>query len=77
MMTTRAKTIGDQGLDGICLKIETTKPEDSTIFQTLFGPPGEKLQETSPPFPSVEALEGVKTGSSEVLLTTRHCNESL
>eukprot|EP00547_Thalassionema_nitzschioides_P002497 CAMPEP_0194204436 /NCGR_PEP_ID=MMETSP0156-20130528/3951_1 /TAXON_ID=33649 /ORGANISM="Thalassionema nitzschioides, Strain L26-B" /LENGTH=230 /DNA_ID=CAMNT_0038930445 /DNA_START=198 /DNA_END=887 /DNA_ORIENTATION=+ len=76
MMTTRSKIIGVDGLDGIRLKVETTKPEDSTIFQTL-GPLGKMLQESSPPFPSGEALERANPGSSEVMLRTSYCDDSL
>lgn len=77
IMTTRAIINGVDGLDGVCLKIETTKPEDSTILQTLFGPFGKVIQENSPAFPSGEALEQTKAGSSEIILRTSYCDESL
>eukprot|EP00548_Thalassiothrix_antarctica_P000513 CAMPEP_0194135778 /NCGR_PEP_ID=MMETSP0152-20130528/5855_1 /TAXON_ID=1049557 /ORGANISM="Thalassiothrix antarctica, Strain L6-D1" /LENGTH=184 /DNA_ID=CAMNT_0038832169 /DNA_START=255 /DNA_END=809 /DNA_ORIENTATION=- len=68
MMTTRATITGVDGLDGVRLKIDTTKPEDSTIFETLFGPIGKTIQENSPAFPSGEVLEQTKPGSSEIIL---------
>jgi PAP_fibrillin len=77
IMTTRASIVGIDGLDGIRLKIETTKPEDSTIVKMLFGPLGDIVNENAPPFPSGEALERVSPGSSEVILRTTFCDEGL
>jgi hypothetical protein len=77
IMTTRAAITGVEGLDGIRLKIETTKPEQSTVLQTLFGPFGAIVNENAPAFPSGEALEQVKPGSSEVILRTTFCDEGI
>lgn len=77
IMTTRATIVGIDGVDGIRLKIETTKPEESTIVKTLLGPLGDVVNENAPPFPSGEALEAVRPGSSEVVLRTTFCDEGL
>jgi len=78
IMTTRATIMGADGVDGIRLKIDTTKPEDSTLVKTLFlGPLGDIVNENAPPFPSGEALERVSPGSSEVILRTTFCDEGL
>ena len=77
IMTTRATIMGADGVDGVKLKIETTKPEESTAVQTLFGPFGAVINENAPAFPSGEALEKVKPGSSEVVLRTPYCDEGL
>lgn len=77
VMTTRATIVGVEGLDGIRLKIETTKPEQSTIVKKVFGPLGDVVNENLPPFPSGAALERVKTGSSEVVMRTTYCDEGL
>ena len=77
IMTTRASITGVEGLDGIKLKIETTKPEESSLVQTLFGPLGAVINENAPAFPSGEALEKVQVGSSVVLLRNTYCDESL
>jgi PAP_fibrillin len=77
IMTTRASIVGIDGLDGIRLKIETTKPEDSTLVKVLFGPLGDLVNENAPPFPIGEALERVSPGSSEVILRTTFCDEGL
>jgi len=77
IMTTRATIIGIDGLDGIRLKIDTTKPEDSTILQILFGPFGSVIQEYSPAFPSGNVLEQTKSGSSEIILRTSYCDKHL
>ena len=69
--------MGTEGVDGIRLRIETTKPEESTVVQTLLGPLGAVVNENAPPFPSGEALERVKPGSSEVVLRTSFCDEGL
>lgn len=77
IMTTRATIVGADGEDGIRLKIETTKPEKSTIIETLFGPLGDVVNENAPPFPSGECLEIIQPGSSEVVLRTTFCDEGL
>jgi hypothetical protein len=76
VMTTRASIIGSSGLDGIRLKIETSKPEDSTAIKVL-GPLGAALDDNLPPFPSGEALEKVMPGSSQVVMRTTFCDEGL
>jgi len=76
MMTTRVTIIGAEGIDGLKLRVDTTKPEDSTFLQKL-GPLGEFLNENAPPFPSGETLERVARGSSEVIMTTTYCDETL
>ena len=77
IMTTRATILGPDGVDGIRLKVETTKPEDSTIVKTVLGPLADIVNENAPPFPSGEALERVSPGSSEVILRTTYCDEGL
>ncbi len=76
IMTTRCNVLSAEGLDGLCLKVITTKPEDSTILQKL-GPLGELVNSSSPPFPSGEALESAAPGSSEVVMRTTYCDEGL
>jgi hypothetical protein len=76
IMTTRCTIEGEQGLEGIRLKVETTKPEDSTVLQKL-GPLGSFLNDNSKPFPSGEALEKVVEGSSRVCMVTTFCDEGL
>ncbi|CAB9523925.1 PAP_fibrillin [Seminavis robusta] len=76
MMTTRGSIIKAEGLDGLRLKIETTKPEESTILQKL-GPLGSTINENAPPFPSGEALERVQPGSSEVVMLTTFCDDGI
>lgn len=77
IMTTKAEILGIEGVDGIRLKIETTKPEDSTAVKKLFGPLGDFVNENAPPFPSGDALERVIPGSSEVIMRTTFCDEGL
>jgi hypothetical protein len=77
IMTTRASIVGVNGVDGIRLKVETTKPEDSTIVKTLFGPLAVTVNDRAPAFPSGEALERIAPGSSEVNMRTTFCDESL
>lgn len=76
IMTTRASILNVEGLEGLKLKIETTKPEESTILQKL-GPFGKVIDDNSPPFPSGEALEKVMPGSSQVIMQTTFCDEGL
>ena len=75
-MTTRCIIEGVEGLEGIRLKIETTRPEDSSVLSKL-GPLGAFVNENSSPFPSGEALEKVQPGSSKVVMVTTFCDESL
>lgn len=77
IMTTRGTITGFDGIDGIKIKIETTKPEKSTAIATLLGPFGDVINENLPPFPSGDALERVVPGSSEIVLRTTFCDESL
>lgn len=77
IMTTRATITKIDGVDGIKLKIDTTKPEDSTIVQKVFGPLGATVNENLPPFPSGDALEQVVPGSSEVIMRTTFCDEGI
>lgn len=75
-MTTRCSIVREQGLESIILKVDTTKPEDSTVLQKL-GPLGSFLNENSQPFPSGDALERVSEGSSTVCMVTTFCDEGL
>lgn len=77
IMTTRGVITRAEGLDGLRLKIETTKPEDSTFVKTFFGPLASTINESAPPFPSGEALERVAPGSSEVVMLTTFCDDGL
>jgi hypothetical protein len=77
IMTTRGSIVGIEGLDGIRLRVETTKPEDSTLVSKLFGPLGDVINENLPAFPSGEALERAMPGSSEVVMRTTFCDEGL
>lgn len=76
MMTTRADITGALGVDGLTIRIDTTKPEDSTALSTL-GPLGSLLNDNLPPFPSGEALEQVSPGSSTVIMRTTFCDDGL
>ena len=76
IMTTRADITGTVGVDGLTIRIDTTKPEDSTILQKL-GPLGSLLNDSLPPFPSGEALEQVQPGSSTVTMRTTFCDDGL
>lgn len=77
IMTTRASITGADGLDGLKLRIETTKPEESSVVNTLLGPLGAAVNENAPAFPSGEALEQVVPGSSEVIMKNSFCDDSL
>jgi len=77
IMTTRGTITGVVGIDGIKIRIESTKPEDSTAVKTIFGPLGDTINGALPPFPSGDALEQVKEGSSEVIMLTTFCDEGL
>lgn len=76
IMTTRCSILCEDGVDGLRLKVKSTKPEDSTILQKL-GPLGEFVNSSSPPFPSGEALESVVAGSSEVVMRSTYCDAGL
>ena len=76
VMTTRCTVLGSDGSDGLRVKVESTKPEDSTILQKL-GPVGQIINSSSPPFPSGEALEKVAPGSSEIVVRNTYCDEGL
>ncbi|KAI2513375.1 hypothetical protein MHU86_1146 [Fragilaria crotonensis] len=77
IMTTRGTIIGVQGLGGIRVKIETTKPEKSTVLQTLLGPLGAVVNENLPAFPSGDALEQIRPGSSEVVIRNTYVDDSV
>ena len=76
IMTTRADITGSVGVDGLTIKIDTTKPEESTALEKL-GPLGALLNENLPPFPSGQALEQVVPGSSTVVMKTTFCDDGL
>ena len=63
-------------LDKVKLRIDTTKPEESTVLKKL-GMFGELVAENSPPFPSGEALDKVSPGSSTVEMTTSFCDTTM
>ena len=86
MMTTRASVIGihsnylDNNRRGceLRIKIETTKPEQSTILQKVFGEQyGTMINDMLPSYPSGESLEQVAPGSSEVIVSTTFCDPTL
>jgi hypothetical protein len=84
MMTTRASVVGcnnnsdeSQGCE-LRIKIETTKPEQSTILQKVFGEQyGTMINDMIPPYPSGETLEQIVPGSSEVIVWTSFCDPTL
>lgn len=76
IMTTRCSILSVDGLDGLRVKVESTKPEESTILKKL-GPLGELLNDSAPPFPSGETLEQVSPGSSEIVMRTTYCDEDI
>jgi hypothetical protein len=78
IMTTRAEIIGAVGVDGLKIRIDTTKPEDSTAIKTLFpGPLASMVNDSLPPFPSGEALERIQPGSLTVIMRTTFCDDGL
>lgn len=77
IMTTRGTIVGIDGVDGIKIQVDTTKPEQSTVLKTLLGPLGPLLNENLPPFPSGQALERLQPGSSQVIMRTTFCDEGL
>jgi len=76
IMTTRADITGAIGVDGLTIRIDTTKPEESTALKNL-GPLGSLLNENLPPFPSGQALEQASPGSSSVVMRTSFCDDGL
>lgn len=76
IMTTRADITGSIGVDGLTIRIDTTKPEESTVLKTL-GPLGSLLNDNIPPFPSGETLEQVMPGSSTIIMRTTFCDDGL
>eukprot|EP00339_Tiarina_fusa_P005654 CAMPEP_0117001900 /NCGR_PEP_ID=MMETSP0472-20121206/3744_1 /TAXON_ID=693140 ORGANISM="Tiarina fusus, Strain LIS" /NCGR_SAMPLE_ID=MMETSP0472 /ASSEMBLY_ACC=CAM_ASM_000603 /LENGTH=279 /DNA_ID=CAMNT_0004702059 /DNA_START=13 /DNA_END=852 /DNA_ORIENTATION=+ len=77
IMTTRGSITGIDGVDGLKIRVDTTKPEDSTIVKTLLGPLAAVVNENLPPFPSGEALERIQPGSSQVTMRSTFCDEGL
>ena len=78
IMTTRGSITGMDGVDGLKIRVDTTKPEESTIVQTLLGPLASIVDENLlRPFPSGDALERVQPGSSQVIMRTTFCDEGL
>lgn len=75
-MTTRATITGTDGVDGIRLQIDTTKPEESTVLRAL-GPLGSLIDDSAPAFPSGQALEQVAPGASQVVVRTPFCDDGL
>jgi len=76
IMTTRCTILNTEGLEGLRLRVESTKPEKSTVLEKL-GPLGQMIGEKSMPFPSGDALEAVRPGASEVVMETTFCDEGL
>jgi len=76
IMTTRADITGAIGVDGLTIRIDTTKPEESTALNSL-GPLGSLLNDNLPPFPSGQALEQAVPGSSTVVMRTTFCDDGL
>jgi len=77
IMTTRADITGSIGLDGLTIRVDTTKPEDSTALQLLPGPLGTLVNDNLPAFPSGDALEQIQPGSSTVIMRTTFCDDGL
>jgi hypothetical protein len=78
IMTTRATIVDVDGVDGIVLQIDTTKPEQSTLVETFLGPLlGAVVNENLPSFPSGKSLEAIRPGSSRVILRTTFCDDSI
>jgi hypothetical protein len=71
IMTTRGTVLGINANTSIRIQIDTTKPERSTIVQTILGQSiGSVIDESLPPFPSGPALERIVPGSSIVTIRT-------
>ena len=64
-------------IDGIKIKIDTTNPEQSTLISTLFGPLGDVINENLPAFPSGDVLERVMPKSSEIIIRTTYCDDTI
>jgi hypothetical protein len=77
IMTTRADITGTIGLDGLTIRVDTTKPEDLTALQLLPGPLGTLVNDNLPAFPSGDALEQIQPGSSTVIMRTTFCDDGL
>ena len=77
IMTTRADIVGSVGVDGLKIRIDTTKPEESTVIQKLPPPFNTLVADALPPFPSGDALEQVMPGSSTVVMRTTFCDDAL
>jgi len=77
IMTTRADIVGSVGVDGLKIRIDTTKPEESTVIQKLPPPLNTLVGDALPPFPSGDALEQVMPGSSTVVMRTTFCDDAL
>lgn len=77
IMTTRGTILNDgYDLESIKIRVDTTKPEESTVLKKL-GPFGELVAENSPPFPSGDVLERVIKNSSIVQMTTTFCDSTM
>jgi len=77
IMTTECDILGMESLDLMRLKIKSTTPKQSTILKTL-GPFGDIVEQFElNKFPSGDALERVKAGSSEVLVQSTFCDDTL
>ena len=80
LMTTRsAITVSDNSNGGCAtveIKVETTKPEKSTLESLLPGFLKDVVQSV-PPFPSGSWLESVKSGSSKVVFDEVYCDDKL
>ena len=81
IMTTRCTIVPQQnrGSSSNCmiLQVDSTKPEDSTLVNKLFGPLAASVQANSPPFPSGTALEQLQKGSSQVVWRHLYCDEGV
>mmetsp|Transcript_15961 Transcript_15961/g.35933 ORF Transcript_15961/g.35933 Transcript_15961/m.35933 type:complete len:238 (-) Transcript_15961:194-907(-) len=76
IMTTRCTILGGEGRDSLRIRVDSTKPEDSTVLKGL-GPLGEFLNDNGPAFPSGDALDKAAPGSAEVVIQTTYCDENL
>lgn len=76
IMTTRCTILGTEGLESIRLRVETTKPEESTVLKKL-GPLGSMINDKSIPFPSGDVLDRTREGSSVVIMVTTFVDEGL
>lgn len=76
IMTTRCTILNMGGLDTMRVRVDTTKPEESSILKTL-GPLGAVIDENAQAFPSGDALEKVRPGGSEVVIKTTFCDEGI